>query len=331
VTAKKKTSRRKPGPQYRFGIGEWYGKSFARLSPEERKFYADIQGLPDDERPPQLCPFLSRAGQPANCSKSGGICSLRSYQRLPDGGVVTVDPRASTIRTTCPNRFEEAGTIYRWIGKTLLGNEFAVAVGETPFLERAGGQQSGGRKKARKVGRIDNVLVVPGTGPLNWCPVEKQAVYFSGKKMALEFKAMSTASTGESLPFPLVNRRPDYRSSGPKRLLPQLEIKVPTLSTWGKKMAVVVDADFFSSLGTMREANDLSNAELAWFVVEFVDQGTSFSLQPKQVFVTRLRDAIEGLVAAVPIPRPQFEEALRSKLQRLTSANRDSDQRAVRS
>jgi hypothetical protein len=133
--------------------------------------------------------------------------------------------------------------------------------------------------------------------------------------MALEFKAMS-ASPGESMPFPLVNRRPDYRSSGPKRLLPQLEIKVPTLSTWGKKMAVVVDADFFGCLGTMREANDLSNAEIAWFIVEFVEHGNVFQLQPKQVFVTRLKDAIEGLVAAIPIPRAQFEEAILSKLQR---------------
>ena len=318
----KKTSGRKPKTQYRFGIGEWYGKSFVNLSADERKFYAGIQELPEAERPPQLCPFLSRLDRPVNCSKPGGICSLRSYEKPPGGTVIAVDSRSSSIRTTCPNRFEEAGTIYRWIGKTLLGDEAAVAVGETPFLERIQDTQSAGRKAARKVGRIDNVLVVPGIDSLKWCPVEKQAVYFSGGKMALEFRAMLTASANEGLPFPLQNRRPDYRSSGPKRLLPQLEIKVPTLSTWGKKMAVVIDADFFSHLGSMKQANDLSNAELAWFVVQYVEQGTNFCLQPKEVFITRLRDAIEGLVAAVPIPQPKFEEAIRSKMQRLTSASR---------
>jgi hypothetical protein len=166
VAAKKKKTSRKP--QYRFGIGEWYGRSFALLSPEERKFYADIQDLPGEARPPQLCPFLSRAGQPINCSKSGGICSLRSYERL-DGDVVALDSRASTIRATCPNRFEEAGTIYRWIGKTLLGDESAVAVGETPFLERVQDTKAGARNKARKVGRIPSVENRDGWGSLdNW-------------------------------------------------------------------------------------------------------------------------------------------------------------------
>jgi len=108
------------------------------------------------------------------------------------------------------------------------------------------------------------------------------------------------------------------RSSGPKRLLPQLEIKVPTLSTWGKKMAVVIDEDFFNQLGSMREANDLSNAELAWFVVQYVEQGQKISLQPRRVFITRLKDAMEGLIAAVPVPKPKFEEAIRAKLRRLT-------------
>jgi len=45
--------------QYRFGIGEWYGKSFVHLSPEERNdmhsssFSGGRQSIP-------LCPFLSR-------------------------------------------------------------------------------------------------------------------------------------------------------------------------------------------------------------------------------------------------------------------------------
>ncbi len=319
VKAEKKTSAKKRKPQYRFGIGEWYGKSFVHLSVEERRVFAEIQGLPEDQRPTQLCPFLSRVDKPANCWKPGGICSLRSYEKTPEGEV-RVDSRASSIRTTCPSRFEQAGTIYSWIGETILDTGTAIPVGETPFLERVD-TQSGGPKTSRKVGRIDNVLVAPGVDPLQWCPVEKQSVYFSGRKMSLEFNAMSSASSDEGLPFPLKSRRPDYRSSGPKRLLPQLEIKVPTLSTWGKKMAVVIDEDFFGQLGQMREANDLSNAELAWFVVQYVEQGSEFLLQRKKVVITRLKDAIEGLVAAVPIPRSQFEDTIRTKLLRLTSAS----------
>src|SRR5438034_898852 len=313
----KKLPKRTPRIQYRFGIGEWYGKSFIHLSAEERRFYASIQLLPKPEKPPQPCPFLSKGGKVVNCGQPGGICSLRSYQKSPETDVVAVDARGSTIRTTCPNRFEEEDAVYRWIGQTILGDEKAVAIGETPFLERMPHGLSSDAKALRKVGRIDNVLVVPGSEPLQWCPVEKQAVYCSGEQMELEFRAMLETAAG-ALPFLLKSRRPDYRISGPKRLLPQLEIKVPTLSTWGKKMAVVIDEDFFNQLGSMRESNDLSNAELAWFVVQYVEQGQKISLQPRRVFITRLKDAMEWLIAAVPLPKPKFDKAIRAKLRRLT-------------
>lgn len=45
---------------------------------------------------------------------------------------------------------------------------------------------------------------------------------------------------GPGVPFPQVQRRPDLRSSGPKRLMPRLQIKVPTISRWGEEMAVVI-------------------------------------------------------------------------------------------
>ena len=87
---------------------------------------------------------------------------------------------------------------------------------------------------------IDQVLVsVSGQG-LKWCALEMQAVYFSGKSMENDFKDMRQWE-GPGIPFPKVQRRPDFRSSGPKRLMPQLQIKVPTISRWGKKMAVVLE------------------------------------------------------------------------------------------
>lgn len=254
---------------YRMGISEWYGKSFVRLSKEERRFLAAIQLMPKKERPTQVCPFLSKNGKVINCWKPGGICSLRSYEKS-QMGVVGLDSRQSTVRVTCPSRFEQEDTIYRWIGEVLLGDGSAIGIGETPFLERVPLMDIASLASARKVGRIDNVLVIPESEPLQWCPVEKQAVYFSGEKMELEFRYIKDFPE-DSIPFPVKNRRPDYRSSGPKRLLPQLEIKVPTLSTWGKKMAVVVDEDFFNRLGHMKEANDLSNAEVVWFIVGFDD------------------------------------------------------------
>src|SRR3970282_1174863 len=102
-----------------------------------------------------------------------------------------------------------------------------------------------------EVGRIDSVLVNTNSQRLEWGALEMQAVYFSGKSMENDFRVMRNWK-GPGLPFPAVHRRPDFRSSGPKRLMPQLQIKVPTLRRWGKKMAVVVDRSFFQAMGTMR-------------------------------------------------------------------------------
>ena len=107
-----------------------------------------------------------------------------------------------------------------------------------------------------------------GTVGLNWCALEIQAVYLSGRSMNEEFRRIKDYE-GEGPPFPGQVRRPDYRSSGPKWLMPQLQIKVPTLRRWGKKMAVVVDKHFFQSLGHMEEVGDLSSGDIAWFTVDF--------------------------------------------------------------
>jgi hypothetical protein len=73
------------------------------------------------------------------------------------------------------------------------------------------------------VGKIDMVLVHPDTSVLRWCALEIQAVYFSGASMSRDFNVMKQWH-GPGLPFPQGIRRPDFRSSGPKRLIPQLQI-----------------------------------------------------------------------------------------------------------
>lgn len=296
-------------PQHRFGIGEWYGKSFVNLTPQERRHFAEIQQSPQADIPP--CPFLSAKENPRLCWKTGGVCSLRSYEQVAE--LVRVNPASSTLRVTCPSRFEENGEVYRWIGEILLGNPDAVPVGQVPFLERVPTMGGGDVGEGEGVGRIDNVLIVPETAPLQWCAVEVQAVYFSGDKMANDFRAIH-GYEGDSLPFPAGRRRPDYRSSGPKRLMPQLQIKVPTLRRWGKKMPVVVDEDFISNMGHMRTVSDLSNADVAWFVVRFDDSSGSLKLARGAVYYTELEAAVLGLVAGKPVTLQVFEERIVARL-----------------
>jgi hypothetical protein len=183
-------------------------------------------------------------------------------------------------------------------------------VREIEFLEIQGELED----EAREIGYIDNVLVHPESRPVEWCALEIQAVYFSGGSMGREFAALK--ETDEMLPFPAASRHPDYRSSGPKRLMPQLQIKVPTLRRWGKKMAVVVDEDFFGSLGTMDEVSDISNCDIAWFVVKFKGTSTSFVLNRGRVRFTTLERAVEGLTGGHPVSRGRFEERLAQRVRR---------------
>ena len=213
------------------------------------------------------------------------------------------------LRTLCPRRFEEDMTIFRWVGETILGTPTPEIATEIGFLKAEHG--------SAHVGRIDMVLAnrdSPLT-PLDWCALEIQAVYFSGKGMDAEFRNIR-AFEGNGPPFPDQIRRPDYRSSGPKRLMPQLQTKVPTLRRWGKKMAVVIDKRFFESLGRMEEVDDLSSGDIAWFTVDFQEDGSgrTFRLVRDKVHVTTLERATEGLTGGYPVTLTEFEDGIRSKL-----------------
>lgn len=188
-----------------------------------------------------------------------------------------------------------------------------MVVREIGFLQQIVEEPQEMNKNGDDVGRIDNVLVHPDLESLRWCALEIQAVYFSGSSMAKEFKAIAASQTDELL-FPAAQRRPDFRSSGPKRLMPQLQTKVPTLRRWGKKMGVIVDRAFFDAMGKMDDVKDPSNCDIAWFVVTYDDRGYHATLRPDFVRFTTLERAVEGLTGGGPVTLAQFEEQIRRKL-----------------
>ena len=83
--------------------------------------------------------------------------------------------------------------------------------------------------------------------------------------------------------------------------MPQLQIKAPSLRRWGKKMAVVVDEDFFAALGAMDDVSDISNADIAWFVVRFDEAESGFILSWAFHRFTALERAVEGLTGGHPV------------------------------
>jgi hypothetical protein len=290
----------------RYGIGELYGLDFSTLTAGR------IRELSSAPYRSLDCPFKPvQTGKPApRCNKKGGVCSLRLFAKDEQGRVVG---KGEPV-TTCPKRFLEGNMVAEWVGETLLGTSKPVVISELPFL--MGDIQAEEEADQDAVGKIDEVLVNTDGGTLRWCALEIQAVYFSGGSMEHDFEVMR-GWTGPGVPFPKAQRRPDFRSSGPKRLMPQLQIKVPTISRWGKKMAVVVDRAFWDSLGEMREVRDLSNCEIVWFVVSFSPaDGGHFSLKPGATHFTTLGSAVEGLTGGTPMSLERFEGQIRDRLPR---------------
>jgi len=303
---------KKPKTRTRYSIGEWHGVGFESLTPAERFQRGKLENETDAIHG-AVCPFQSDT----KCNKKGGVCSLRQYQKIGDGLVFGIGP----VITTCPQRFLESGAVFQWVGRTLLQTEDPIVLGEIGFLDRLRPQespQSDDDDSRDFIGRIDNVLVHPTSEPMDWCALELQAVYFSGKSMSNEFRMLAEGQS-ETLQFPAKQRRPDWRSSGPKRLLPQLQTKVPTIRTWGKKMAVVIDEAFFASLINLEREPYPSNAEVAWFVVGYDSKPKGWTLVPREVVFTKLEPSVKALTGGVPLSKERFEQQLRFKIGKLKS------------
>ena len=308
----------------RFGVGEWFGKLFSAMTLEER--IRCVEASKARRKEDRLtCPFkFSSNGGDQPCTKQSGVCSLRLYHRDEEGEVHPYQGNQGALRCLCPHRFKELGAVNEWIGEELLGTKSPLAVGEVPFLKPdvlgsgsflAESTMEQIEEEGGSVGRIDNVLIHPDLSYLRWCAVEMQAVYFSGPALSDDYSIFVDPGIA-GIPFPGKIRRPDYRSSGPKRLMPQLQIKVPTLRRWGKKMAVVVDEAFFASLGRMDNVLDVSNSDIAWFIVGFEEGERTSRLVPRGVRYTTLERAVEGLTAGLPVSLGQFEAEIRGKLGR---------------
>ena len=236
------------------------------------------------------------------CRKKGGVCS---FQRYGEGAVGRVGARQGNPVVICPHRFKEGDLVTRWLAEVVgLVQETARIAYEVPFM------RSTATDKA--AGRIDLVLANDDDGRLIWYGLEVQAVYFSGKGMTTEFERIRKETHPVS-PFPDAIRRPDWRSSSAKRLMPQLQVKVPTLRRWGTKLAVAVDRQFFEAVGgaSPNPVRDLDEGEVIWLVPEVA---SGYRLERWHWETLSLDASTEKLLAARTVNRTEFEKTLRAKL-----------------
>jgi hypothetical protein len=198
------------------------------------------------------------------CNKSSktdpiGICSVSDGEQAA---------------SLCPERFLEEGRIFRDAAYLAFGAGSSFAVfPEIRILQVADPKKRG---QLKKIGKVDFVLgKIVHNEIVDFCAVEVQAAYFSGTE------------TRSALKYFLVNRdfgaydtfrRPDFRSSAQKRLIPQLQLKVPVFRRWGKKFFVVVDTKFFKSLPEFRSTTP-ANSELTWLVYPIVNNAGAYEMQ----------------------------------------------------
>jgi len=196
--------------------------------------------------------------------------------------------------------------ILAWLAEIVgFSAEEAMVAREIPFMRNM--------STSRPAGKID-LVVAAVRHELRWFGLEIQAVYFSGPAMASEFRELERDNEDRP-PYPLETRRPDWRSSGAKRLMPQLQVKGPTLRRWHSKIAVAVDRPFFRSLGGPSDtpSKDLDSGDVIWLVPEL----TGGQIVRGHWEVLTLEASTAKLLSAAPIPRGDFEDMLRAKLQPL--------------
>lgn len=293
----------------RYGIAEWYGEPFMDLTPARRSWLAGVALDLGATRP---CPFRAM-----DCNKAHGVCSIDRYEEEvgADGeGTGRIGRAYGAPVIVCPNRFEEDQVLIHWLAEIVgfAPGEVLVAR-EVPFMRNP--------RTGRAAGMIDLIVAKRPNGEIEWYGMEIQAVYFSGTGMESAIEAQHAEQGDERPPpFPDAVRRPDWRSSSAKRLMPQLEIKIPLLRRWRTKTAIVLDRPFFETLGgpSPQPSHDLDAGDVIWMIPDLVrDGGGRYRLTQGHWEVLTLESTHAKLLSATDVPRAEFEGVLRSKLEPL--------------
>lgn len=256
---------------------------------------------------PLPCPF--KPGLP-QCSKAGGVCSIQLYD---EGTNHRIGASLGMPVITCPSRFDQDYILVRWLAEIVgFSPEEARIAREIPFMQSVATE--------KPAGKIDLVVAKTEGDRLDWYGLEIQAVYFSGPGMSSQFEILAGDEDADP-PYPDHNRRPDWRSSSAKRLMPQLQVKVPTVRRWNSKIAVAVDKPFFESIGgpSANPTQDINDGDIIWLVPELswdVNE-RQFRLKRGHWEVLTLEDSTNKLLAARTIARDSFEAALRERLSAL--------------
>lgn len=258
-------------------ISEIFGRSVADTSSEAAAI-----------RKAKQCPFRG-----TKCSKSSksdplGICSFS------DG---------NEAAAVCPVRFLENDRIFKDAAKIAFGLGCTFSIFPEVKILRVFANDS---IQAKKIGKVDFLIgKIENETVTDFAALEVQASYFSGKTIRPAFNYFLHNNRLDKKDS---DRRPDFRSSAQKRLMPQLQLKVPVFRRWGKKFFVVVDTQFFGSMPVFKKSS-LSNSEIIWLSYPIVSNGTAYTMNSPTVVGAHWDDVVTSLREGVaPETREIFEE-----------------------
>lgn len=230
------------------------------------------------------------------CPIKGNDCAKQS-RKNPLGICTFTDGHSATA--VCPTRFLEKGILFRDAAKLAFGEDCTcVAVPEVRLLEVV----RHGKKK--KIGKVDFLVVkLENEKAVDFAAVEVQAVYISGDSIRPTYERYLKTGKLDSDSL----RRPDFRSSAQKRLMPQLALKVPIFRRWGKRFFVVVDDTFFNALPPMR-SHSIGNSEITWLAYDLKRQPSGgFQMETPRITHTIWDDVQNALREGTA---PEKEELL---------------------
>jgi hypothetical protein len=240
------------------------------------------------------CTFRDSVCTKSNKANPLGICTLS------DGNFATA---------LCPVRFLERDQIFKDAANLAFGPGVEFAVFPEIRILKIPSPEDDGEKK---IGKVDFLIGhIKGGFVADFAAVEVQAVYFSGTSIRPVFDRFLL---GEELTDEQITRRPDFRSSAQKRLIPQLMLKVPVFRRWGKKFFVVVDTLFLKSLPRFPTVS-WTNCELTWlgYPIKKGEAG-SYSLGAPEVIPTLWDDVATSLREGVAPEMDEVTNELQRKL-----------------
>ncbi|MBX3740104.1 MAG: hypothetical protein KF712_03865 [Akkermansiaceae bacterium] len=233
----------------------------------------------------------SRIEKPCPFQTAGTRCTKVSISD-PLGVCMFGDSHVGT--PVCPVRFIQNNQMFVDVARLAFGRDKKIVIRPELRILR--------KENGKKAGKVDYIIAAVGSEgrPSDFCALEVQAVYVSGSSYYPLFRDF--LATG--IP-PEQYRGMDWLSSR-KRLIYQLNLKVPVFRRWGKKFFVAVDRQFFNALPQMKRVQDIENSEVTWVLYDFKKEGvnTGFGISPPEFYFTEWADVEVALREGVP-PRQQ--------------------------